>query len=128
MLLGMATHNIQADDVPAAAQWYGEIFGVEPYFVRDGYSEFRIGRDQDEFGIVDRRFVPGSAGRTPGGQFVYWAVEDVASAIESLLARGASVYEPVTVRSEGWVTAAVVDPFGNVIGVMQNPHWAGADA
>jgi hypothetical protein len=24
---------------------------------------------------------------------------------------------------EGFVTAAVVDPFGNVLGVMYNPHY-----
>ena len=23
----------------------------------------------------------------------------------------------------GFITASVVDPFGNVLGIMQNPHW-----
>lgn len=126
MFHGMATSNIQADDVPAATHWYRDLFGIDPYFVREGYSEFRVGRDQDEFGIVDRRFVPGGGQRSPGGQFVYWAVTDVAAALDDLVERRASVYEPATVRSEGWVTGAVVDPFGNVVGIMQNPHWEGA--
>jgi hypothetical protein len=26
-------------------------------------------------------------------------------------------------RGEGFVTAAVVDPFGNVLGIMDNPHY-----
>lgn len=123
MLQGMATSNIQAADVPAATAWYGALFGIEPYFVREGYAEFRIGRDEDEFGIVDARYVPGAQGRPAGGQFVYWAVDDVAAALAEMLARGATVFEPATVRGEGWVTGAVVDPFGNVVGVMQNPHW-----
>ena len=123
MLQGMATSNIQAADVPAASDWYSQVLGIEPYFVREGYVEFRIGRDEDEFGIIDTRFVPGSAGRTPGGQFVYWAVDDVEVAIARLVELGATVHEPPTIRSEGWVTGAVVDPFGNVVGVMQNPHW-----
>jgi hypothetical protein len=27
------------------------------------------------------------------------------------------------VREAGFVTAAVLDPFGNVIGLMYNPNW-----
>lgn len=125
MLQGMATSNIQVSDVPAATEWYREIVGVDPYFVREGYAEFRIGRDGDEFGIVDERFVPGSAGRTPGGQFVYWAVDDVDAALATFTARGARVAEPRTERGPGWVTASIIDPWNNVIGVMENPHWRG---
>lgn len=123
MLQGMATSNFQASDMAAARDWYTELFGIEPYFVRDGYLEWRLGRDQDEFGIIDARFVPGAADRRPGGQFVYWSIDDVQATFDELLARGAATYEPVTTRSEGWVTAAVVDPFGNVLGIMRNPHW-----
>jgi predicted enzyme related to lactoylglutathione lyase len=128
MLQGMATSNFQAADLDAARAWYEEIFGLEPYFVRDGYVEWRIGRDGDEFGIVDARFVPGALDRTPGGQYTYWAVDDVDAAVAALVERGARVHEPPTARSEGWRTAAVVDPFGNVLGVMTNPHWAGTEA
>lgn len=32
-------------------------------------------------------------------------------------------YEPITRRGEGFVTASVVDPFGNVFGIMHNPHY-----
>ncbi|GIG37581.1 VOC family protein [Cellulomonas pakistanensis] len=125
MLQGLATSNFQAADLAAARAWYTELLGLEPYFVRDGYLEWRLGRDGDEFGVVDARFVPGSADRTPGGQYVYWAVEDVDAAVARLVARGATVHEPPTPRGEGFTTAAVVDPFGNVLGVMTNPHWAG---
>jgi len=37
---------------------------------------------------------------------------------------GAKEYEALTRRGEaGFVTASVVDPFGNVLGVMYNPHY-----
>lgn len=127
MLQGMATSNIQANDLAAARDWYTDLFGIEPYFIRDGYLEWRLGRDQDEFGIIDAKFVPGSADRRPGGQFVYWSVDDVQTSFDELLTRGGTPYEPVTTRSEGWVTAAVVDPFGNVLGIMRNPHWRGEE-
>jgi hypothetical protein len=35
---------------------------------------------------------------------------------------------PVTERGAGFVTASVTDPFGNVLGVMSNPHWAAQTA
>ena len=54
---------------------------------------------------------------------MYWHVEDVAATFERLLAMGATEYQPITPREEGFVTVAVVDPFGNVLGVMYNPHY-----
>ena len=37
---------------------------------------------------------------------------------------GAKEYQPVTKRGEaGWITASVVDPFGNVLGIVYNPHY-----
>jgi hypothetical protein len=37
---------------------------------------------------------------------------------------GATEYEPLTVRGEaGWITASVVDPFGNIVGLMYSPHY-----
>lgn len=34
----------------------------------------------------------------------------------------ATEYQPVTERGQGFVTASVVDPFGNILGIMTNPH------
>jgi hypothetical protein len=36
---------------------------------------------------------------------------------------GATEYEPVIERAAGFTTASVVDPFGNILGVMHNPHY-----
>jgi hypothetical protein len=36
---------------------------------------------------------------------------------------GAKEYEPVTPREAGFITASVVDPFGNILGIMYNPHY-----
>jgi hypothetical protein len=36
---------------------------------------------------------------------------------------GAQAVEPPQDRGEGFVTASVIDPFGNVLGVMYNPHF-----
>lgn len=123
MLRGLTTINYWADDLEAARKWYTELLGIEPYFVRPAYVEFRVGDYQHELGLVDRRYAPPGAPTEPGGALMYWHVDDVAAAFERLLALGAKEYQPVTKRGEGFVTAAVVDPFGNVLGIMYNQHY-----
>jgi predicted enzyme related to lactoylglutathione lyase len=130
-LRGFATLNIWADDVPAAAAWYARFLGQEPYFSRPGpdgrpaYIEFRVGDHADELGIIDRRWQPSTAAGGPGGAIMHWHVDDLEGTVDRLLVLGATPYEPVTPRGDtGFVTASVVDPFGNVLGVMTNPHWA----
>ena len=59
MLRGLTTVTYLADDVAAAAHWYAELLGTEPYFARPAegppaYVEFRIGDYQHELGILDR--------------------------------------------------------------------------
>ncbi len=128
MLRGLTTVSFFADDVTAAARWYGEVLGVEPYFTRpiDGtpaYVEFRVGDYQHELGIIDSRFAPHPRPGTAGGAVTYWHVDDVETAFERLLSLGATAHEKPIERGPGFVTASVVDPFGNVLGVMYNQHY-----
>jgi predicted enzyme related to lactoylglutathione lyase len=129
-LRGFCTVNFWADDVAAAAAWYTEFLGLEPYYLRsspDGrpaYIEFRIGDHEDELGIIDRRYAPPNSATEPGGAVLHWHVDDLPGTVAQLLSLGATEYQPITAHGdEGFVTAAVVDPFGNVLGVMNNPHY-----
>jgi predicted enzyme related to lactoylglutathione lyase len=130
MLRGFATINYWTDDLQAATRWYAELLGVQPYFQRPGpdgqpaYAEFRIGDYQAELGLITRRFAPSGAAATPGGAIPYWHVDDVAATFQKLLSMGAKEYQPITPwGEEGFVTASVVDPFGNLLGIMYNPHY-----
>lgn len=129
-LHGLTTVVLWADDVTVAARWYADLLGFEPYFVRPAapaptaYVEFRLGELQHELGIVDRRWAPSRATAGPGGVVAYWHVDDVRATFADLLERGATVYEdPVDREGAGWVTASVVDPFGNVLGLIHSPHF-----
>lgn len=130
ILRGMATVNYWAEDVKAARDWYTGLLGVEAYFQQPNadnpaYIEFRIGDDEDEFGIIDRRFAPKGMRRGPGGAILLWHVDDIEVVFARLIALDATVYDQITKRGEsGFITASVVDPFGNVLGIMQNPHFA----
>jgi len=128
MLRGLTTVSFFADDLTAARDWYTQLLGIEPYFVRPAegtpaYVEFRIGDYQHELGIVDSRFAAGGRPGRPGGAVVYWHVDDVRASVERLLALGATVHEKPVERGPGFVTASVVDPFGNILGVMYNQHY-----
>lgn len=128
MLRGFATISYWANDLEAAKNWYTDLLGVEPYFIRPeegppGYVEFRVGDYQDELGIIDRRYAPEGSAGGPGGVVMYWHVDDVAATFERLLSMGAREYQPITHREAGWITASVVDPFGNILGIMRNPHY-----
>jgi predicted enzyme related to lactoylglutathione lyase len=128
MLRGLTTVSFFADDVTAAARWYTDLLGVEPYFTRPAegtpaYVEFRIGDHQHELGIIDSRYAPRPRPRETGGAVVYWHVDDVEAAFARLLELGATAYEKPVERGPGFVTASVADPFGNLLGVMYNQHY-----
>ncbi|WP_206796640.1 VOC family protein [Amycolatopsis sp. MtRt-6] len=122
MLRGMATVTYYAEDHQAAKAWYTEFLGVEPYFEVPGYFEFRIGDYQHEFGVIDRKHAPFTH-TEPGGEVVRWHVDDLEATFARLLELGATEYEPIIERGPGFVTASVVDPFGNVLGIMTNAHY-----
>jgi predicted enzyme related to lactoylglutathione lyase len=128
-LRGFATISYWADNVLAAKKWYTKLLNIEPYFERpeaDGklaYVEFRLGDYQHELGIIDRRYEPKNATPRIGGVIQYWHVDDVSETLEKLLSMGAKEYEPLTPRGDGFVTASVVDPFGNILGIMYNSHY-----
>jgi predicted enzyme related to lactoylglutathione lyase len=123
----MTTVVYFADDLEAAKQWYTELLGFEPYFNRPPYVEWRLGDYQHELGILDRRYStaePGSRPRPdPAGAALYWHVDDIQAAVDRLVSMGARQLEAPRDFGEGFIGATVVDPFGNIFGVMYNPHY-----
>jgi predicted enzyme related to lactoylglutathione lyase len=122
MLRGLTTVSFYAADLEAAKRWYTELLGIEPYFSRDGYAEFRVGDFQHELGLIDERYRPPQADQ-PGGAIVYWAVDDLQATLERLLSMGATVFGKPAEHGPGFVTASVIDPFGNLLGIMYNQHY-----
>jgi predicted enzyme related to lactoylglutathione lyase len=129
MLRGMCTLTLFADDLPAATRWYTELLGIEPYFRSEnvgkgpGYVEFRIGDYQHELGIIDRRFAPSGLAASGCGAVCNWHVDNIEEKLQRLLDMGAKLAEGITERGPGFITASVIDPFGNVLGIMHNQHY-----
>lgn len=124
MLRGLTTVSFYAADLPAASRWYSEFLGIEPYFTeKPGYVEFRIGDYQHELGIIDARYAPADPSAGPAGETVFWHVDNVPATLERLLSLGATQLAAPRDQGSGFITAAVIDPFGNILGVMYNPHY-----
>ncbi|MGY1708619.1 VOC family protein [Geodermatophilus sp. SYSU D00758] len=122
-LRGFATLIYWADDVTAAADWYTELLGTGPYFTRPGpggrtsYAKFRLA-DGAELAIADRAVAPPGTVTGTGGAVMHWRVDDLDATLARLTAMGTREYQPVTPHGPV-VTASVIDPFGNLIGVLQ---------
>ena len=50
-------------------------------------------------------------------------MDDVRASFDRLICLGATAYEQPVERGPGFVTASVIDPFGNLLGVMYNQHY-----
>jgi predicted enzyme related to lactoylglutathione lyase len=123
-LRGLSTVSFFAADHVAARKWYTDFLGLEPYFERSGYCEFRLGDYQHELGLIDTQYAPGMDSATGrAGVVVYWHVDDVNAVLERAVSLGAKHLEAPQDRGHGFVTASVVDPFGNILGIMYNPHY-----
>lgn len=127
-LRGLATISLFANDLQKAKKWYTEFLGIEPYYAfpdneNPAYIEFRLGDFEHELEIIDKKYQPKQASDKPGGVVAFWHVDDLKGTFDKLIGMGTTEYEKITERADGFVTASVIDPFGNILGIMYNPHY-----
>jgi predicted enzyme related to lactoylglutathione lyase len=115
--LGLRTAIYHAPDLAEAKSWYSKILGIEPYFDQPFYVGFNVGGY--ELGLDPD---PSSSAGS-GVVVVYWGVSDADTALKRLLSLGATERTSVQDVGEGIRVATVLDPFGNVFGVIENPHF-----
>lgn len=115
MLLGLRSAIYPVSDLSAAKTWYGKVLGAEPYFDQPFYVGFNVGGF--ELGLLPG----GGAGK--GGVSAYWGVADADNAYARLVDLGAVQDEPVKDVGEGIKVGSVIDPFGNRLSVIENPHF-----
>ena len=117
MFKGLRTVIYKVSDLEASKRWYSEAFSIEPYFDEPFYVGFNIGGY--ELGLD-----PDISGSTVGNNAVaYWGVDNADAAFDKLISAGAASAEPVHEVGGGIRVATVVDPFGNTIGIIENPHF-----
>jgi predicted enzyme related to lactoylglutathione lyase len=118
MFQGLRTVIYHVSDLDRAKMWYSSVLKIEPYFDQPFYIGFNVGGF--ELGLdPDTTGASGS-----GGVAAYWGVSDCEAAFNRLLELGASAHGAVQDVGGGIRVATVTDPFGNVIGVIENPNFS----
>ena len=115
---GLRTVIYHAPDLEKAKAWYSDILGIEPYFDQPFYVGFNVagyelGLDPD-------------ASSTPGGNsgaVAYWGVSNAEESFRRLVSLGATERSAPQEVGEGIRVATVFDPFGNIFGIIENPHF-----
>lgn len=116
MFQGLRTVVYTAPALAEATVWYTKVLGQKPYFEESFYVGFNVGGY--ELGLDPKGVATG-----PGGACVYWGVPDADEAYDRLIVLGAHANDAVEEVGGGIRVGTVLDPFGNVLGIIENPHF-----
>jgi predicted enzyme related to lactoylglutathione lyase len=118
MLIGLRTVIYKVSDLARAKEWYSATFGITPYFDEVYYVGFNVGGFELGLDPDIKTQGPGA-----GGAVAYWGVGDLKGLFPDLVARGVTVRSEPQDVGEGILVASIEDPFGNQIGLIENPHF-----
>ena len=122
MIQGLRTAVYKVADLEKAKAWYSDMLGIEPYFDEPFYVGYNVGGY--ELGLD-----PDMDGVTTGNSVgIYWGVANAKASFVELTAKGAEIAEAPHEVGGGIIVASVLDPFGNVFGIIENPHFKLEDA
>lgn len=117
MFQGLRTVIYHVDNLQQAKEWYSNALGIKPYFDEPFYVGFNVGGF--ELGLD-----PDMKGVSKGNNAVaYWGVSDAKAAYKRLQDLGAKKHSDPQEVGDGIVVATVTDPYGNVFGIIENPHF-----
>jgi predicted enzyme related to lactoylglutathione lyase len=107
--------EIPAIDINQSSSFYREVFGWRIRTRGNGSVAF-----DDAVGEVSGTWVLGRKAMTEPGLLIYIMVDSVAAAIESVVAHGGTIVQPIGADAPE-ITARFSDPAGNVLGLYQEP-------
>ncbi|GAB3989057.1 VOC family protein [Spirosoma daeguense] len=113
--LGLRTVIYAAPNLAETKDWYTKALGFAPYFEEPFYVGFNVGGY--ELGLDP------NAQPTDGSTLTYWGVAYIETSVQRLLSLGATPHTDIQDVGEGIRVATVRDPFGNVVGLIENPHF-----
>jgi len=119
MFLGLRTVVYPAPDLAASKAWFTERLGVEPYFDEPFYVGFEVAGY--ELGLLPDA-------DPARGAVTYWGVDNADQALERLKKLGIEPASPVRDVGGGIRVSTLTDPFGNVFGLIENPHFPNTEA
>lgn len=118
LIRGLGTVIYHVADLDRAKAWYAAAFQQQPSFDEPFYVGFDVAGY--ELGL---RPEVATARTTSGGEVAYWRVDEIDPAVEHFLSAGATLAGSIQDVGGGIKVAEVMDPFGNVIGLIENPQF-----
>lgn len=117
-ILGLRTTIYKVADINSAKEWYAKAFETQPYFDEPFYVGFNIagyelGLQPEENPTVEKA----------DSVATYWGVNEVEPEFKRILELGATAHEQPEEVGGGIIVATVKDPWGNLIGLIYNPHF-----
>ncbi|RYE20032.1 MAG: VOC family protein [Sphingobacteriales bacterium] len=116
--LGLRTLGYKVPDLQEAKEWYTKVLDITPYFDEPFYVGFNVGGY--ELGLQP---LEGSTPVYGNSSTTYWGVEDVRKEYDRLIELGATSFEEPGDVGGDIVVATVKDPWGNLFGIIYNPHF-----
>lgn len=116
-MLGLRTVIYKVPNLEDAKTWYAKAFKKEPYFDQPFYVGFSIGGY--ELGLLPEE----DDSQKASNVLSYWGVDDIKAEYERLLNLGAVEHEAPNNVGEEIMVATVKDPWGNLLGIIYNPHF-----
>ena len=115
--LGLRTVIYKVGDIEKAKAFYTHLLGFPPYFDQPFYvgynvAGFELGLQPDDF-----------TGKTADNVETYWGVQDIEASYAQMLLDGATPNTAPQNVGDDIFVATVKDPWGNLIGIIQNPHF-----
>jgi predicted enzyme related to lactoylglutathione lyase len=107
--------EIPTTDIARSAAFYKDTFGWNIRQRGDGRTAF-----DDATGQVSGAWIIGRPKAVEPGLLVYIMVDSVASTLETVVANGGEITQPIGVDAPE-ITARFRDPAGNVLGLYQEP-------
>jgi hypothetical protein len=114
MFRGLRTVIYPAPDLEGAKEWWSSFLGQQPYFDESFYVGFNVGGY--ELGLDPNA-------DANAGSVAYWGVDNIEDAMGVLMGGGARPLSDISDVGEGIKVATVVSPLGDVVGVIENPHF-----
>jgi predicted enzyme related to lactoylglutathione lyase len=105
-------------DIARSADFYSRVFGWKTRKRGDGAVAF-----DDTTGEVSGTWVKGRPASSQPGLLIYIMVDDVAAAVDAVVAAGGEIVQPIGADAPE-ITARFRDPGGNVLGLYQEPKPA----
>jgi predicted enzyme related to lactoylglutathione lyase len=114
---GLRTVIYKVSNIQEAKIWYSNALGISPYFDEPYYVGFNVGGF--ELGLD-----PDVSNVSIGNNSVaYWGVKNINDSLKQLLDAGAKINSDIQDVGSNILVASVKDPFGNILGLIENPHF-----